>query len=167
MSQTFQERKDLMTRIAGDFAKLDDEAIVRKQPKAGTGISIEWTSDDYMVIHSTVTAGSGGESIRQLFGKIDVNLLPTEDAVAAGWTIANNRDHTVYYMLIHHNWALSDRNAFIATFTDIINPDTDDPAPHSKPRVVGIDENTLIIWAWHPGSNGSTPQYAFTIMEKA
>ena len=141
----FAERKDLGVRVAGEKARLADEFITRSQVVAGTNITLD-TLPNFDIRISAVGGGGGGVQARQL----TVDLWPVNrpaGGLGLPVDIANHYYASVGYVDLTHNWNLFNKDSFHFTWVDLASAPGINAARHSCPRAVGLDANTVRIWA--------------------
>jgi len=71
-------RKDLMTRVAGQKAQYDDEFIARAQIKAGRNIIVEWDNIHDCYIHAVQGYDDNETYLESLIGYLKIARKPTD-----------------------------------------------------------------------------------------
>jgi hypothetical protein len=178
----FAQRHDHFTRIAGEKAQMPDEFLTRSQILPGENVTFTYLPNWDILINAQTGGGGSSDALyqccrRMMEGQVtmqeysiyafnettDNMQIATDDMVNGS---ANARRHfgTAVYADIVHNfklatvWTNTDPNhhRFLINLTDIRTGTTTPISMLSKPKVVGIDENTIRIMGTLVGSNIAT-----------
>lgn len=158
----YARRKDMFVRIGGEKGQKPDEFLTRSQLVAGQNIWFDYL-DNWDIRINATTGGGGVTGIRMITLEAQVvqkdpdavKHYATEDATVYSVLTAENKKTygTAVFLDIVHNWNLSHKDKFIAEMIDK-RPyvGTANPGIHSLPKIIGVDSNTVRIWAtFDPG----------------
>jgi hypothetical protein len=157
-------RKDLGMRVAGEKGQKADEFLTRSQPQPGRNIYFEYLPNHDIVIHANTGVGVAGQDLKMVSGIITIDWEPEYSKSHADYFLSlenpSANDYCFHYgdavcADIVHNFGLSNKDAFLATLirveTELIGV-AQYPSLHSVPKIVGIDGNTVRIWATKIGT---------------
>lgn len=146
-------RRDFGVRGAGEKAVKIDEWLTRGQLKPGTNITFDYLSN-YDIRINALTGGTSTESGNRLITvDIDVSIQPAIGQGTEHISIKNdgNKFGTAKYVDVKHNWDLSNPDKFQYSIVDKTQYGLGMPSihwtnPHSCPKVIGVDSDTVRIW---------------------
>lgn len=159
----YARRKDMFVRLGVEKAQKPDEALARSQIIPGTNITFDYLDNYDIRINAKTGTGGGQFGIRMitLEAKVtqkdpdNVKHYATEDESPYNVLTATHKKRygTAVFLDIVHNWNLSHRDKFIAEIIDKRPAVSQaNPGIHSLPKIIGVDENTVRVWAtFDPG----------------
>jgi hypothetical protein len=165
---SFKARDGEGIRTHGEKGHYPDEFTTRSQWVDGVNTRLRYLSNWDMTYDVIIPSGGGGGEgccPRMISIDIDVILRPTststgydqvglEDIDPYRPTAKQHFMGTAKFQDIIHNWGLTDPNDFVFSsidLTEYINTGIHAVVPYAHPKVVGIDKNTVRIYANDPG----------------